>query len=176
MRACACCIAGLCVAAVVHEGFVNTCVCVCAPRLLTLCSLHSKLIRLLSRLDEKGPRARGAHCISRWESPLCSHHTAFLITGHAQWAAPRTPPLPPRACLNQSVRGGGGGGGGGAALPSLVSHVTFKARRGDSRLTGEEGRRGVFLQALWATGLICHSLFPLCAFAQSQPPEKRATA
>lgn len=27
---------------------------------------------------------------------------------------------------------------------SLVSHLTFKERHGDSRLTGEEGRRGVF--------------------------------
>lgn len=55
---------------------------------------------------------------------------------------------------------------------SLVSHLTFKARRGDSRLTREEGRRGVFLKALWVAGLICHSLFPLCALALSQPSER----
>lgn len=41
---------------------------------------------------------------------------------------------------------------------------------------GWQGRRGVFfLNALWAAGLICHSLFPLCTFAPSQPCEKHAT-
>lgn len=58
---------------------------------------------------------------------------------------------------------------------ALVSHLTFKGRHGDSRLTGEEGRRGVFLKALWVAGLICHSLFPLCALALSRPSERHAT-
>lgn len=59
---------------------------------------------------------------------------------------------------------------------SLVSHLTFKARHGDSGLTGSEGRRGVFFRkALWVAGLICHSLFPLCALALSQPSERHAT-
>lgn len=160
----ACCSAGLCVAAaVVHKECAN--MCVCQP--LTLCSFPSKLIWLLTRLDGKGPGARSAHSISRWESPLCCHHKAFLLTGHAQWATPHTaPPPPPPPFLpgpvwtSQSEV---------AVALSLVSHLTFKARHGDSRLTGEEGRRGVFfLKALWVAGLICHSLFPLCALALSQ--------
>lgn len=60
---------------------------------------------------------------------------------------------------------------------SLVSHLTFNARHGDSRLTGggRGGEGGVFLRALWVAGVICHSLFPLCALAVSQPSEKHAT-
>ena len=96
----ACCSAGLCVAAVVvHKGCVN--MCVCQP--LTLCSFPSKLIWLLTRLDGKGPGARSAHSISRWESPLCCHHKAFLLTGHAQWATPHTAPPPPPPCSSQGL-------------------------------------------------------------------------
>lgn len=148
----------LCVpAVVVHKECVNMCV----RQPLTLCSFHSKLIWLLTRLDGKGPGARSAHCISRWESPLCCHHTAFLLTGHAQRATPHaTPPFPPRACLNQSV-------GGGSGAFAFFSHLTFKASHEDSGVDGEEeGRRAsFFLKALWVAELICHSLFPLTGFA-----------
>lgn len=110
-------------AVVVQKECVNVCVRVCQP--LTLCSFRSKLIWLLTRLDGKGPGARSAHSISRWESPLCCHHKAFLLTGHAQWATPHTTTtttlVPPGACLNQSV------GGGCGALSCFSSDLQSKA-------------------------------------------------
>ncbi|XP_029376893.1 translocase of outer mitochondrial membrane 20 isoform X3 [Echeneis naucrates] len=98
----------------------------------------NKLIWLLSRLDGKGPGARSVHCISRWESPLCCHHTAFLLTGHAQWATPHTPPtpsLPPRACLNQSV-------GGGFAFPCFSSDLQSPRHENSFRRIASPTARG----------------------------------
>lgn len=103
---------------------------------VSVCSLRSKLIWLLTRLDGKGPQ--GEKCtrsLSRWESPLCCHHKAFLLTGHAQWATPHTHPvllLPGPVWTSWAEAAA-------LLLLSLLSHLTFKVRHGYSGLYGGVG-------------------------------------
>lgn len=154
----------------------NVWICACMRQPLTLCSFRSKLICLLTRLD--GKRPEGERCISRWESPLCCHHTAFLLTGHAQKATPHAPatPIPFRACLNQSVRGGSG------FFFSLFFFLPFDLQSQAMGTAGWQERKGggpFFLKALWVAELICHSWFPLWASPPShalQLPNRRDNA
>lgn len=83
-------------------------VCVCVSSWLCV---HSTVNWSGCSVDwmEKGSGARSASlCISRWESPLCCHHIAFLLTGHAQWATPHIyapPPSPSTFPPPASTRG-----------------------------------------------------------------------
>lgn len=56
--------------------------------------------------------------------------------------------------------------------------LIWPSKPGVGTVGWQEGRKGggvFFRKALWVAGLICHSLFPLCALALSLPSERHAT-
>lgn len=128
-----------------REPLTNTknvliCACVCVSRWLCV---HSAVNWSACSLDwmEKGPRARSASADGRARCVAITRHSCSLGMLRKPRPTHQQPPIPPKACLNQSVRGGS----------DFFFNLSFfslfwpsQSGNGNSRLTGGEGRRAVF--------------------------------